>query len=331
MLSLLETLLTFVGIMLVLALAAESLQELVKAGFALKGQAALRGLRGLISEAVKSRGLTNSGEEIYQSIVRRLQGLGQNGVRPTALRLDALTDKQLADLLRSVNPAEISDLKNMQHQNAGAELEELAETAKRWFPMAMDPVADRYRRRMRGLAFLSSAVVVWALNADAITLFRRARDDDQFRQHVNAATAELSGLQKRVQELTQRCGTPATTDTTRASADSVCQRELEAARDTARVRGGQIAADTTFIAGLTGPRRPKEIKWWIGILLSTFLVSLGAPFWHDTLETLFGIKNRVRAQAKKLEETTPPMEVERQRGPEKEKVVKRPADEALPL
>jgi hypothetical protein len=55
MLSLLETLLTFVGVMLVLALAAQSLQELVKSLLALKGQAAPRGLKGLVQEAQKWR------------------------------------------------------------------------------------------------------------------------------------------------------------------------------------------------------------------------------------------------------------------------------------
>src|SRR3954467_7515362 len=59
MLSLLETLITFIGVMLVLALAAQSIQEMVKVIFALKGQAALRGLRGLINEAVQSQGLIN--------------------------------------------------------------------------------------------------------------------------------------------------------------------------------------------------------------------------------------------------------------------------------
>jgi hypothetical protein len=92
----------------------------------------------------------------------------------------------------------------------------------------------------------------------------------------------------------------------------------------------RVAADTSFLAGITGERHPERLDWWLGILLSTFLVSLGAPFWHDTLETLFGIKNRVRAEAKKVEETTPPVEIARRKGPEGERLVARPADEALP-
>jgi hypothetical protein len=331
MLSLLETLLTFIGVMLVLALAAQSVQELVKVVFALKGQAALHGLRGLINEAVRAEGLGQSGDEILKSVTRRLQGLGQNGVRPKALRLDALTASQLADLVTHVDAQDVGTLRTVHGDAAQAALKGVAERAVAWFPLAMEPVADRYRRRMRGVAFLSSAAVVWALNADALTIFRRAQEDDQFRRRVSAVTTELSSLQSRVRELGTRCvevpagraGAPVST------ADSAC-RALRPALDSLDQRALQAAADTAFVAGFTGPRRPRDPNWWIGILLSTLLVSLGAPFWHDTLETLFGIKNRVRAEAKKVAETTPPIAIERKAGPRGEEIVAGQADEALP-
>ena len=58
------------------------------------------------------------------------------------------------------------------------------------------------------------------------------------------------------------------------------------------------AGQTGFILGAPGGQRWGDIMWWIGIVLSTLLVSLGAPFWHDLLESLFGLKNRIQAQAK---------------------------------
>jgi hypothetical protein len=324
MLSLLEVLVTFIGVMLVLALAAQSVQELVKIVLALKGQATLHGLRGLLHEAVRAEGLGQSGDDVVKSVVRRLQGLGQNGVRPNALRLDALSASQLADLVKNVDPQEVPDLRTLHGEAAGAVLKKVADRASAWFPLAMDPVADRYRRRMRGVAFASSAAVVLALNADALTIFRRARDDDQFRSRVNAATAELSTLQQKVRDLGDRC-----VKGKAEAADTAC-RALGPVLDSLNTGALRVAADTTFLAGITGPRRPKDLSWWIGILLSTLLVSLGAPFWHDTLETLFGIKNRVRAEAKKVEETTPPTAIEREKGPQRERVVKGPADEEVP-
>jgi hypothetical protein len=324
MLSLLETLLTFVGVMLVLALAAQSLQEVVKAMFALKGQAALRGLRGLIYEAVRSTGMNQSGDDLLKSVVRRLQGLGQNGVRRTALRLDALTASQLSDLILHVDPREVPDLRTSNPDAGRAALELIAKRATAWFPLAMDPVADRYRRRMRGVALATAAAVVLALNADALTIFRQAQTNDQFRQQVSSVTKQLTGLQAQVRDLGDRCLT-----TEAVSSDSACA-PLGPALDSLNQAALTAAADTAFLAGITGPRRPRDPNWWAGILLSTLLVSLGAPFWHDLLETMFGVKNRVRAQAEKLEATTPPLMVERVAGPHAEAVIAGPADDKVP-
>jgi hypothetical protein len=336
MLSLLETLITFIGVMLVLALAAQSLQELVKIMFALKGQAALRGLKGLVNEAVRAEGLNQSGDDILKSVVRRLQGLGQNGVRPTALRLDTLTASHLADLLKHVDPRDVPDLRGLHPEAGRAALALVAERATAWFQLAMDPVAERYRRRMRGIAVVSAAAVVMALNADALTILRHAEEDDQFRQRIGAATAGLTGLQDRVRDLGDRClkaspaGATARGAAKAPAADSACAA-LGPALDSLNSGALRAAADTAFLAGITGPRRPKDLSWWIGIVLSTLLVSLGAPFWHDALETLFGIKNRVQAQANKLAAETPPIVVERMTGPHAEAIVAGPADETLPI
>jgi hypothetical protein len=112
-------------------------------------------------------------------------------------------------------------------------------------------------------------------------------------------------------------------------ADSACAALLPAL-DSLDQGALRAVADTAFLAGITGPRRLKDPAWWIGIVLSTLLVGLGAPFWHDALETLFGVKNRVQAQANKLAAETPPIVVERTVGPHVEAIVAGPADDALP-
>ena len=44
-------------------------------------------------------------------------------------------------------------------------------------------------------------------------------------------------------------------------------------------------------------RRIEDIKTLVGWLIMTFLLSIGAPFWQDTLESLFGVKNLIRSKA----------------------------------
>ena len=44
------------------------------------------------------------------------------------------------------------------------------------------------------------------------------------------------------------------------------------------------------------------IETIFGWAVMTLLLSVGAPFWQDTLESLFGLKNMLRKQGKAPEE-----------------------------
>jgi hypothetical protein len=323
----LEVLLSFVGVMLVLALAAQSMQELVKVVFAIKGQTTRRALEGLLTEAATAENQPQSGPDLVERIVERLRGLGQNGVRPGAVRLDSLSADRLTDLILHVDPRRVAGTKTLPEDAARVTLRRIADHAEAWFPLAMEPVADRYRRRMRGLSFVSSAVIVLALNADALTILKLSRDDPSFRGRVGVTAGNLAALHGRVRELGTECLAERDSTTT---TDSACAR-LKPALDSLDTGALRAAADTSFLLGALGDRRPREPLWWVGIVLSTLLVSLGAPFWHDLLEALFGLKNRVRAQAAKVSAETPPVaEVRHRIGPDDVAIVRGPAEDAVP-
>ena len=296
MTSLLEVAVTLVGVMLVLALAAQSVQEVVKASFALKGRTCLQALDRLVTEAARSQNQTKTdAEEIVRAVRRRLSALGQGGVRQSAVRLDAISAAQLGELIQLVSPDDVTSLRALDREKACERLGKIAERAVKWFPLAMSPVDDRYRRRMRGLAVLSSAIVVLGANANAFDLVQRARRDPEFRARVATITTRLDTLQRRADSMSKApvdSGRPSVAPAVRAIRDSAGTLALQALRDDALIsgpRGWQLASYT----------------WWAGIILSIALVSLGAPFWHDTLEAMFGLKSRIRAQAKLYQQSLP--------------------------
>jgi hypothetical protein len=299
MISLLEVLITFVGAMLILALVAQSVQELIKVVLAVKGSTARRALQRLVTESTQAEGLLKGdAAQVVESVVRRLANLGQYGVRPGSLRLDKLTAPLLGELILSVEPENVGSLKGLDGKVATDRLEGVASRAVRWFPLSMDPVDDRYRRRMRGFALLSSAVVVLALNADALSILRQARHDPAFRDRIQATAQRLDSLDQRVQA--EAAAATATGQEERATGDSATQTPTRAAADSARAEAVRLlrSGDALLLGG-AGGWRLGDYQWWIGILISVLLVSLGAPFWHDALEALFGVKNRIRAQAAK--------------------------------
>ena len=52
--------------------------------------------------------------------------------------------------------------------------------------------------------------------------------------------------------------------------------------------------DDNKITGGWWNRRGSDFRTLLGWLIMTLLLSLGAPFWHDALESLFGVKNLLR-------------------------------------
>jgi hypothetical protein len=329
--SLLETMITFVVVMLVLALAAQSIQELIKAGFAVKGATAMSALRGLVRESARARGQNAAAKELFDAVVERLEGLGQKGVRKQKVRLDELTARELGEIIRRVDVNAITGLKGLPGAQAGERLDAIAEQAQSWFSLAMNPVDDRYRRRMRGLALASSAVVVLVLNVNAFSVLQRAREDPTYRAGAVAFGQHLDSVSSRIQ-LLQR--TLADTSALAANERESATADLRALQDTLR---DQVATAVSKEAGLVvsdpGGWQWKSYRWWLGILISVLLVSLGAPFWHDTLESLFGLKNRIRAEARQIREETLPttkrVEVVGETGVGTVKVVQGKADQAL--
>src|SRR5205809_3213706 len=303
MASLLETLVTFMGVMLILALAAQSVQEIIKIVFAIKSQTALRGVRGVVVGAAKAGKLLESdGEAIFRSVFARLQGLGQNGVRKSAVRLDSLTAGDLGTLIESATQVLGSSLEPTGDAKSDDKLKEVAKKAQDWFTLAWEPVGDRYRRRMQGFAILSAAIVVVGLNVDAFAVLRKASADPAYRAAVTAAALHLDTLEQRSRTLKDSLAhgdTSAAVRQARAESLKTVTDSLNAAR--ARAVGGQAG----FVLGEPGAQRWTDIWWWVGIIASTLLVSLGAPFWHDMLEAVFGLKNRIRAEAASISARKP--------------------------
>ncbi len=322
MLSLLEILITLIGVVLILALVSQNLIELLKSGFALKGITRSRALQGLIVQATDATdaGTEQAGRKIFEQVVKRLRGLGQEGVRKEAVRIDSLDAKGLASIIEAV------DLRDVPGIDSKEAIEEVAAKAEEWFSVAMNAVDGRHLRRMRGWTLLTSAVVVIGLNVDAIRLLELARTDPQFRADVAEAVERVSlavdTLDERV--ATALAATPTDTaapDTTAADTAATGVGDTVAAGAALLARQSSVAeaqdslnnvllelasAEDGILAQIAGPRNWGELDWWIGIIVMTLLVSLGAPFWHDLLGSLMGMRKQIQNNARADASGQPP-------------------------
>jgi len=155
-----------------------------------------------------------------------------------------------------------------------------------WFDTVMQGFEERYARHMRSWAFCISLVVAVVMDANVVQLWNRLETDPQ----VVTAKSEL--IKKRYADAAA---------TTTSTDPKVLQAELADLQKTFDQSFGDAAAlGLSVLDPAEWCARPiaQQASSIVGWLIMAFLLSLGAPFWHDTLESLFGLKNLLRERGK---------------------------------
>jgi hypothetical protein len=176
--------------------------------------------------------------------------------------------------------------------------------AETWYDTVMQSFEERYTRSMKTWGLIISFLVVAVLNANFFTVYRNIAASDVLRNNIIQANDAIA---KQYAERAQVNNA--------AEANQSLQQWYSQSR-------GQIASDAALYTGLGfTPLRPADIGDWFnyqnsswktatrwqywsqpfytlaGWIVMALLLSVGAPFWQDTLESLFGIKNFLRKQS----------------------------------
>jgi len=179
----------------------------------------------------------------------------------------------------------------------GARLRERLDAIEAWYDPIMQGFEERYSRHMRTWAFIISTVVTVMVDANLPRLYKRMATDEVSKQRVLAeaktiqdrymgqiAQARATHNQPQLQELTKRLND-----------------ELDEATASYPALGLELLDVDEFWNRTTPLEKLKIILGWT---LMAFLLSLGAPFWHDLLQSLFGLKNflRTKTETKNVEQ-----------------------------
>lgn len=176
--------------------------------------------------------------------------------------------------------AEITKLRAMaDHELAGLRTK-LGEV-NTWFDTVMQSFNERYTRSMKTWAVVISAVVVIGLNADVIKIYSAVKGNPTLSaQLVDKGAGVLKqdaapgDVKTQINEYTALGFEPVTWKMVTAWWSSL--RNFDAS---------------------WGDRRLDDLRTFVGWIIMILLLSLGAPFWHDALESLFGVKNLLRQQS----------------------------------
>jgi len=160
------------------------------------------------------------------------------------------------------------------------DLAELRQNIENWFNDAMDRLSGWYKRRTQVVLIIISAVVTLAMNVDSIAIATALYASPAVRASVvQEAEAYVQSHPK---------DDPATMPTTFPS-ESLKSVNSEVAKLPLPVGWG----------GVQAPAGCSELFWWVvsklfGWLLTTAALSLGAPFWFDTLNRFIQFRSSVK-------------------------------------
>lgn len=154
-----------------------------------------------------------------------------------------------------------------------------------WYDQAMDRASGRYKRRAQATTLVIALGLVVALNADSLRILRQLSSEPAVRA---AAVVAAEGQMKLL---------PPVGDAQKAGESLKNLAETYAKLDGLGLSLGWVGQRPPW---QDGP--PAFMQWLLGLLLTVFAVSFGAPFWFDVLGKIVIIRSTVKPQEKSPEE-----------------------------
>ena len=150
---------------------------------------------------------------------------------------------------------------------------------EQWYGDCMDRVSGWYKRRAQAVIFGIALSITCALNADTITIVNTLWNDSDLRTQLSV----LAG------KATEHLGK-----------DDLTKDSLEILQPMVRLNQFPVGWDFNTKFSDTEPRGiPSGQDWFakiVGLLVTTFSVSLGAPFWFDLLSKLIRVRSSIQAE-----------------------------------
>jgi len=180
---------------------------------------------------------------------------------------------------------------------AQGDVEKARRNIEEWYDGMMDRVSGWYKRRTTVMMLLLGFVVAAVVNADTINIANTLARDGALRSSLVAAA------EQRIR--TPLPSTPA--GGTRQEVDAEATRNLQSANETLNALGLPIGWTRATPGNKDDRRRVPDtfgdfLLKLVGILVTAFAISQGAPFWFDLLNKFMVVRSTVKPAEKSGEQ-----------------------------
>ncbi|MDF0642686.1 MAG: hypothetical protein P0111_01540 [Nitrospira sp.] len=281
----LELAISMVFVYLLLSLLCTAINEWIAGLMALRPKTLEQGIRNLLND----RTGTGFAKRLYDHPL--IRGLSEQGHKPSYIpsRVFALafldmiapvdaagSSRSLADvrtLVGKIADTELQRILLILIDQSGAELNRLRLSLENWYDESMNRVSGWYKKKTHKIIFVLAFLLTVLVNADTIMIVNALSRDATLRASIVAAAQQAAA-----QPLPQGGGQASETVTTLRSQINALQLPIGWSAD---------ARDSRAVPTSWGDALMKLV----GLSLTVFAVSLGAPFWFDLLNKLVNIRS----------------------------------------
>jgi hypothetical protein len=265
LLNYLDSAIGFVVVILMFSLLITIVVQMVGVLLQLRGKSLLHGVELLLKEV--DPGLKGQAQALADQVLSHpaiAEGKKRLGIalRPNELKL-------VLGSLAEANPA----LKAALAERGEA----ISAKIDAWYEPVMDRVSERYKMNTRWVTTVFAVLFAFALQLDSIGLFQQISTNAELRGRLVAMSDSVLDTSKKVLEAPPAPGTEQGLKDLKAQADEV---RAEIAKTEL-----QLVPDPWRLSAFD------SVRSLLGLLLSMFLLGLGAPFWYGALKNLVGLRH----------------------------------------
>jgi len=309
MLGTLDTIISIVIVLLVLSLIVQSIQSVIKKLLKLKSNVVFDSMKDLFKYIDTEKLVGKSPQKLVDEVTKEFKKLGRVSLIRKNPMLDSIAKGDLQKILEKLYG------------------DKLRPHIENWFDTVMQGFDERYTRHMKSVALVISFLVVILLNANFFNIYRSIAGSDTVRAAILAKGPEILKQAEAANKAAESAqpksspepspgetpNPPKSTPSDSAAAATRSREELAQEINGLRALVSQSeglgikplsrkqVGDFVFKEGAwkesNDSRFVHGVEVLVGWTIMALLLSVGAPFWQDALESLFGLKNLIRKRS----------------------------------
>lgn len=202
---------------------------------------------------------------------------------------ESIPNKVFGEVLAKIPNDKINEALDNLDDSIKSDKKELANI----FNNAMNSVSDAYKRKLRWVLIGLGLLVSISFNVDSLRIFNTLKDDPEVRASVVAQATDL--LELEISMTDSSTEDSVNIAALRAEINSLRSTQIDQL-DASLGLGWKTSKDETIFEKIWKTFASPSENWRqiLGWFISAIAISMGAPFWYDTLRRVINIKHEIK-------------------------------------